>query len=941
LKDTGKRTKRLIETILPIKEISLQSRKEKSMRHGHISTLHIWWARRPLAACRAVIFASLIPDPGNEKERQELVELTAKLAHRRVGFDDEHDEVLEQARALIREHYGDEAPKVLDPFAGGGAIPLEALRLGCEAYAVELNPVAHIIELCTLVYPQKYNLRIKLRDALAKYGLEPEGNGRNETGKMFADADLDEEVSELAFDVRYWGNVILERVKKKIGHLYPKVNGKTPIAYLWARTVRCPNPACGATIPLIRQTWLCKKEKKKVAYRVIPDEKTKRCRFEIVKGDDIDFDPSEGTMRRDSTSCPFCGYAVPGKQLRHIGKSEGLGEQPICIVVQGAKGKDYVPIDECSNEAFEEAQTMLEELKQDDEWAEFIPTEPVIEWSGVFNAPLYGLDRFDKLFNPRQLLALLHFTKAVRDAYPEIEESAADPEYAKAVAAYVSLVITRLSDYFSVLSAWENTQERVAHVFKFNALPMVWDYGEIDPTVVCVGSFASMLRSVHRVLEAITAQRDCLLIEGHIALGSAAALSLSDAEVDTIVTDPPYYDAVPYADLSDFFYVWLKRTIGHLYPDVFSTPLTPKKEEIVQHNLRSKSRVEGKAFYVQEMTKAFKEAHRVLKDDGIFVVVFAHKTTEAWETIIRSLLDADLVVDASWPIVTEQAERLRAHGSAALASSVWLVCRKRAAEAGIGYSDAVAPKIAEEVRSRLDTYWDAGIRGADFFVSAIGPAIKVFGQYSEVRDLSGEPVSPAALLDIVRDEVVKYIVGRIYAGVEGEQLDPETKIYIAWRWLYGPTELVADEAMKLSRSFGAEFDELKKQGIYLQKKQNAACPEADERLELNEKLGERFADGRRAPLIDAVHRAEIMWDEGAGAPAIKQFLDEAGYLNDGLFWKTAQALAELKIKAEAAKDKNGNGPSMVSDAEARRLAGLLNDMERIRSAKVEGLLFEA
>lgn len=892
--------RRLIEVNLPLVEISAQSSREKSIRHGHISTLHIWWARRPLAACRAAVFATLIDAPEDEAEREKLEDLIATI----VDWDqvkEGNSPKIEEAKALIREQFDGRAPRVLDPFAGGGAIPLEAQRLGCETHAVELNPVAHLIELCTLVYPQKYAdgvpgpARPPEQAHLPRMGPE---------GKQLRMEGMDHPSGErtLAGDVERWGNWVLEEARKEIGHFYENpVGDDTIVAYLWARTVRCPNPACGATIPLIKQFWLRRKRgKTKVAIKPVVDHEAKEVSFEVVRGKEIDFDPSAGTSSRGSARCLVCGQVADVKYVRAEGQAGRMGQTPLAVITTAGygEGKDYRPFTPQDVAQFETARAQLEELEaKHNGQLSLVPDEPIPLMSGTFNVPIYGLDRWGQLFNPRQALALITFASKVKETCSSILAETGDPDYARVVSTYLGLVVDRLADYNSTVCTWHNTRETLGHTFTRQALPMTWDYVDVNPFSGSTGDWTGALDWVIRVIA------HCTQTDGQPAdarQGTVTRLNYPEDHFDAIITDPPYYNAVPYADLSDFFYVWLKRSVGDLYPDLFRSPLAPKSAEIVEMRSWDPARYAHKNedFYQSEMTRAFEEVYRVLKPGGRCAVMFAHKTTSAWETLIVGLLQAGLVTTASWPLHTEMGTRLRAHSSAALASSILLICRKRDPQAGVGYYDDVRRQLEARIRERLDFFWEQGIRGSDFFISAIGPALEVFGRSAEVRRLSGELVTVDQFLTQVRAIVTDYALAQVLGDGGVGVIDPVTRFYVLWRWAYGSNQIPFNDGQLLAQALGAEIDDLMHRTNLLRGRTNLTLRGPKDRGRTKD-LGEPQG-GMPAPLIDVVQRACLLWEQGERV-ALSEFLDRALLGREEAFWSVAQSLSEILPEGDKEK----------------------------------------
>ena len=860
--------KSFIEVDFPIKEVSEESVREKNIRHGHSSTLHIWWARRPLASSRASIYAALTPEPKDEEDRLKKSQFIAKLSKWENSLN---KDVIDKARREILEANGGKPPKVLDPFAGGGAIPLEALRLGCETYASDLNPVAVLIEKATLEYPQKYGRATrKIKDAFG---------------------EREEEYNPLLEDVRKWGNWVLEEAKKEIGKFYPPdPDGSIPVGYIWARTVKCQNPICGAEIPLVRQTWLAKKDNKKVAYTLIP--KGNRIEFEI---EDVPLDWKctgtkcsckycSGTVKRAKAICPCCGSGLSDKEVRKQFQKGKSGQRMVAVVLHHPtrRGKTYRVATEKDVEIFKEAEKYLDRKRQElfDKWGfnpvpdELLPKERARGFSG-FRVLLYGMNSWGDLFNSRQKLALITFVEKVKQAQEKMLAEGIEVGYAKSVMSYLGLGIDRLATYMVVLTRWRPDVLSFERAFDRQALPMILDYGEVSPISDARGQWdlEPMLEAIKHVSE--------ISIHATVAQSSATSVSFPDNYFDAIVTDPPYWDNVAYADLSDFFYVWLKRTIGGFYPKLFATPLTPKADEIIKDPGRSKD----ETYFEKMITKAFQEIYRVLKPEGIFCIVFAHKSTEAWETIINALLNSGLYLTASWPIHTEMKSRLVAKESAALASSVYMVCRKRTENITANYSE-VKPLIEARIKEKLDQFWNEGIVGADFFISAIGPALEVFGKYECVEKLSGEKVSAKELLEFVRKSVSEYALTKILKKPKLGGIDEDTRFYLLWRWTYNSAPVHFDDARKLAQAVGIEITEHWGNGYLKKDKEFISVLDARER-------GRKFLEkGNFANMIDVLHACLLYWDQN-DKMAISKVLNETGHMNNNDFWQVAQAISEV------------------------------------------------
>ncbi|HXF05593.1 MAG TPA: DUF1156 domain-containing protein [Blastocatellia bacterium] len=562
----------LIESALPIQYLSKEARREKAIRHGHISTLHVWWARRPLVVARAAVLGALLPE--SDDVTQEFITNLCKWGVH--DGDSAGRYLLEQARALVRKRFPDSRPKVLDSFAGGGSIPLEALRLGCEAYAGEYNPVAYLILKATIEYPQRY-------------------------GHKLVEA------------VKRWGEWVLEQARKELAEFYPKVNSETPIAYIWSRTIRCPNPSCGAEIQLFRQFWLARKANKRVALKPLVDRQAKRVEFTVVQDRKLDFDPSEGTVRRANAVCLLCGSAAKDKYVKAEAQAGRMGHRLVAVVTTRGRGqgRNYRLATDVDLAAFQKAEEALQKLLQTPSpWAfglSWVPEEPMDQHNpNIVSGRGYGFQKWYELFNPRQLLALCTFGKWVRAAHQEILRETGDAEFAKAVGTYLGLAMGNVENYNGLLSGWDNRAETMWNTFSGHNLHMQWSYAEANTVAGASGSWQASLERIMTVC-----QRESHTPEiGSAHLGSATSLTFAADTFDAVVIDPPYADNVPYADLSDFFYVWLRRAVGDLYPEAFQTELTPKDEEAVVNPARFGGGKRGEqiaeAHYRRLMQQSFK-----------------------------------------------------------------------------------------------------------------------------------------------------------------------------------------------------------------------------------------------------------------------------------------------------------------------------------------------
>ncbi len=907
--------KRLIEDYLPIQAISAEASREKSVRKGHISTLHLWWARRPLVACRAAVYGALVPasqfvpNGGSDAQKKSLGRANAaKFIERLCQYPGSPDVIKEAQEHILKAHAERltretgkpvtvedivagraPRPKVLDMFAGGGAIPLEALRLGCESYALDLNPVAHIIQLCTLAYPQKFGKP----DANAK--------GSAEDGTW----------AGLAAEVEHWGNWVLEKVKAAIGDLYPpipdpaasgdeigsdpqgtmgfaedpqqKLKAKrgflTPVAYLWTRTVRCKNPACGATVPLVKQTWLCKKKDRYVAMRVVALKGEKRVQFEIAEARTeagLGFDP-ENLSKGGNTACPFCGSIVDSEHVRAEGMAKRIGLQLMAVVANnlGTRKTTYLNTAQAQPAALDEAKLQKRIQKTCTDAGISVPDEPIEANPRSMDTQHFGFDTWADIFTTRQLLSLLSLAAVQRACCAEMNRLSYSEKQVTAVSTYLALALDRLANYSTTLCIWRNNRTCVLPTFSRQSLPMVWDFGEMNPFAGSAGDWAESVEYVCAAIESCS-----LLPPGaQVSRGSAMASPFADSSLDAVVTDPPYYDNVSYSNLSDFFYVWLKRTVGDRYAEHFASQATPKRNEIISAFYRHDGdRNAARSFYEDSMTKAFAEANRMLKTGGSLTVVYAHKTTLGWATLVEALRVAGFQVTEAWPIATEMTGGMRAD-IASLASSIFLFSRKRDSAKTGSYEDEVRPELEQIVRERVETLWRMGITGADLIIAAVGAGLRAFTRFARVEYANGEEVPAEKFLGEVESVVLETLLEKIF-GVASNRVaavDGPSRFYVLWRYAYRTAELDAGEAIVFTYGQPVELegaDGLANGTLSLVEKKKGKYRLRDytERGPL-EKLGLPDAEGKPAPLLDSLHR--LLWLMENEPRKLPAFLDEA------------------------------------------------------------------
>ncbi|MGD0816454.1 MAG: DUF1156 domain-containing protein [Verrucomicrobiota bacterium] len=799
-------------------------------------------------------------------------------------------------RFLLADDPGAGKTIMLDMFAGGGAIPLEALRLGCESYALDLNPVAHIIQLCTLVYPQKFGKP------------DPNAKGLAEDGTW----------AGLAAEVEHWGNWVLEKVKAEIGDLYPpipdpaasgdeigsdpqgtmgfaedpqqKLKAKrgflTPVAYLWTRTVRCKNPGCGATVPLLKQTWLCKKKDRCVAMRVVAPKGEKRVRFEIVEAhteSGLGFDPEDFSKGGNAT-CPFCGTVADDNYVQAEGCAKQTGHQLMTVVCvrPGRQGKTYISADQYPAAApnNEEIERRINSVCNATGLS--VPTEPIGELRpspnarGMSAVTRHGLKTFGSLFSPRQTAYLLTLCGVVHKAQQEMLHLAYEVERSKAVACYLGILVNRQADYDSTFARWVGAGEFMANTFGRQALPMLWDFCELAPFGNASGSPQGALEWILGVINA----QSSITSAANVSRGSATDLPMEAQTLDAVITDPPYYDNVPYADVSDFFYVWFKRTIGHLHAEHFATELTPKKAEATALSSRHNGNMAAaEKEYEGLMAQSFSEAHRVLKPGGQMTVVYAHKTTLGWSTLVDALRHAGFTVTEAWPLDTERSARLVAMETSALASSIFLIARKRDGAKTGSYEDEVRPELEQIVRERVETLWSMGITGADLIIAAVGAGLRAFTRFFRVEYANGEEVPAGKFLGEVESVVLETLLEKIF-GVASSRVaavDGPSRFYVLWRYAYRTAELDAGEAIVFTYGQPVELegaDGLASGTLALVEKKKGKYRLRDytERGPL-EKLGLPDDEGKPAPLVDSLHR--LLWLMENEPRKLSAFLDEA------------------------------------------------------------------
>lgn len=799
--------RKLIEVALPLEVINRESAREKSIRHGHPSTLHLWWARRPLAAARAVLFAQLVDDPSSNPEDFPTEELQRnererlhKLIERLVVWENIRDEkLLAEAHAEILKSTGGNPPPILDPFAGGGTIPLEAQRLGLEAHASDLNPVAVLINKALIEIPPKFAGMAPVSPDVARDQLSYPWSAA--TG--------------LAEDVRRYGQWIRDEAEKRIGHLYPKAtlpdgSQATVIAWIWARTVTCPNPACGIAMPLVRSWWLGKK-KSKEAY-VVPSVTDGKVRFTIghdpKRAPDTDTD---GTVGRTGATCIGCGSAVELKYIRAESRAGRMGAQLMATVAEGNRTRVYL-------EPTPDHEIAASVARPDD-----VPPGELFDWPGRINVVRYGLTTFADLFTPRQLKALTTFSDLVSEARERVRTDAlaagmsegdrleaggtGAAAYGDAVATYLGLGVSRLADIANALCRWENTKEQIRNLFARQAIPMIWDYPDTTPFGKAAGSYTVSLNSIAKAIQ----------VAGS-TVGEARQASADNRALGGLLisTDPPYYDNIGYSDLSDFFYVWLRRSLRSIHPNLLSTMLVPKADELVANPYRHGGRRGAHQFFEDGFREVFRRARESALPDYPITVYYAFKQSETteigeastgWETLLEGMIRSGWAVTATWPLRSELSNRMLSQGTNALASSIVLALRPRPEGAAPTDRRQFVETLKAELPSALRDLQHGAIAPVDLPQAAIGPGMAVFSRYSAVLEPDGSKMSVRSALARINE-----ILDQVLNEQEGD-FDSTTRFAIAWYRQHGYNTGTFGDANNLANARNTTVDTMDRGGI--------------------------------------------------------------------------------------------------------------------------------
>ena len=800
---------KLIEVALPLETISKESVREKSLRHGHPSTLHLWWARRPLAAARAVLWSSLVDDPTahpdrfpteeeQDKERRRLFGILERL----VVWENSNDpEVLSEAHNEIKESCDGDLPNILDPFCGGGTIPLEAGRLGLPSFGGDLNPVAVLITKALTEIPNRFA------------NMPPINPKSREESKL----RTWQGAQGLAEDIRYYGELIREKAWESIGHLYPKVKlpkekgggEATAIAWLWARTVKSPDPSWPGHVPLIKSGILRNKSGKPIiSVEPVVDRINKKITYKIREGL-----TSNGTMAtRGNAVCIATGTAISKDYIKQEATKNNWGTHLLAVVVKTKEGREYLPPD--NSEMYIDRPTN-------------IPTGRLSKNSRYMVPTLYGLETTDSLFTNRQLVAISTFSKMLQktrsiilfdatkgglldDGFPLRDGGSGAIAYAETIMTYLAFAVDRCTAHWSSQCVWHTGRELMGQVFGRQAIPMVWDFAEANPFSSSSGNWTGQVNWVAKAVSNLPS----------ITLGEMsqrnAIVRLGEVKSPVVSTDPPYYDNVPYADLSDFFYVWIRHNLSEIWPDILATILTPKKDELVADNERAGSKVAAKRHFEEGMYQFMSELTKVQNSDFPATIFYAFKQQEAkggkrtstgWETFLQALVDAGLMVTATWPMRTEMSTRMRATGSAALASSIVIALRNRPDDAPMETRGGFVSALRNELPGAIRLLQKQNIAPVDMAQSAIGPGMRIFSRYSKVVEADGSAMPVRTALALINE-----VLGEVLSEEEAE-LDADSRFALTWFEQFGYEPGPYGDADVLARAKVTAVDGVVEAGI--------------------------------------------------------------------------------------------------------------------------------
>lgn len=866
-----------LEEDCPVEELSIESQRERGASSAlpPLYFLHVWWARRPLTVSRASIIGSLLPagydraafleligiprgaDPMAERKRidnanRSNIKLKTGFSYGRAFSNIVPASTIGNMKCAIASMWNDSQPKILDSFAGGGSIPFESVRMGFDTIANELNPVATVIEKATIEYPRQ------LGPSLAK-------------------------------DIEAIGEEIAARLDSELAPYFPKNPGESIFAYIWVRTVRCPQ--CELTIPLSPNWWLNSKEK--LGYQPIVPRvgEGNECSFQIVHEDE-GFDPENGTVTRGVCTCPRCKNVIDGDAIKQEAKDGNMGHQ-LAVVgykMQGRSGRLFREAQKADLDGVVKAQDELKRRMSDWQARGLVPIEDIPEGNKTREPRNVGIMKWYQMFNDRQLLVHLTTLQAILD-YPWSEIK--DEKKREALRVYLQLAFDKCLDYNAILNLYHPSRVVIAHVFARHDFAFTWSYGEIDGAGNLFRFGYSQIADAYAGIAKLSfgSTGNATFINGDASNISG----IGSKSVTLVSIDPPYYDNVMYAECSDYFYVWMKRGLGEVFPELFSAELTDKTTEAVANPAQFRGMGRGKASglaskdYEAKMLAGFTEMHRVLRDDGVMTIMFTHKKVEAWDTMAQALLEAGFMITASWPIHTESEHSLHQAKKNAASSTILLVCRKRPTEARTSWWDEVQVKVDDEVRKRAEDFDKKGLRGQDTFIACFGPALQVISENWPVKRKDGTVIRPDEALDRARTTVSAWFMDRIAEG-RAETLDANTRFYILAWYLFHAREFRFDEARKLGLSLNIEVEDLIRRKVLEKKGDYVKFLRPQDRAKSR---GLRTDVKEYENIVDLVQAAMFAYSEGqsaelklfhqrTGALAIKGYKQAIEYLLDVL-----------------------------------------------------------
>ena len=843
-------TKKFIEEQFPIAELSVIGSKEKTTPSNNISGIHVWWARRPTSVVRGLILSCLYDFPENKTERTRINKLIIdacsdfKKLPNRLSFTSE-------LNSLIHGNKSNNKIKLLDAFSGGGAIPLEAARLGLDSYGIDLNPVAVLIGKATSEYIQKF-------------------------GNSFFE------------EFKKWWRILKSRLFNTMGFLYsnPK-NENDIVSYIWTKQIKCKDSNCKAVIPLLSSLRLVNKDDIKIILKPIikSNKGFNEIDFMIQKDNEINFNPDDFKIfHKGKVTCPACGMTFTNQEVMESVRRKDFKDRLIVIVEKNTinSEKIYRLATDEDIKKIEKAEEKLQLFK------DLIPSEKIPEKEIKWRIQNYGVLNWKDFFNDRQMLFTIHFSEEIKNITKDIEDNYKDRDLIKAIILYLNFILSRSINYNSRFTHWHNSNQIIAQTWSRSGIFMKGSYPEQNPFVDFSGTPSRYLKFIENIIKNNLNFKNTAII----TQGNAMKIEYPDDSFDLIITDPPYYDAMLYANPSDFFYIWLKRGLENIFPELFLFPLTPKDEEIIQSRFRhGGDRKKAIKFYEDCLIKVLKEFYRVLKPQGIGVIMYTHKSVVAWEVLINAIIESKLIISAAWPIETEKKGGIRSLNRVVLASSIAIVFKKVEKQKEVYFETQFTNILENELREKLNSLLvDLELFGADFFISAIGFSLNTFTKFNRViSQKTGKQVPVSVFLDLVRKIVNDFLLSTVLDRDVTQNIDDFTNLYIIWCWFFRNNGIDLDDALKLAQSFGVgELNDLRRLKLIKLEKGNFKL------LTASDKTRESYLIKNKDKLvtvIDNLHLLAIMWKNNDKDLDKEVKRIETEYSEN--VWKVGQALAEF------------------------------------------------